>query len=109
MKVFQEIKSCLSACIAFGFALTAFSSCSDSGSETAGATSETTNGIAVIAFDGAHKLKAPTFPSWKPPLQMIPEWCNSKLNRTNARMQSVTSRGLPAKTLRSWSGRNSMP
>ena len=54
MKVFQEIKSCLSACIAFGFALTAFSSCSDSGSETAGATSETTNGIAVIAFDGAH-------------------------------------------------------
>ena len=55
MRVFQEMKSCLSACVAFGLALTAFSGCSDSGSETAGATSETTNGIAVIAFDGAHK------------------------------------------------------
>ena len=55
MKVFQEMKSRLSACVAFGLALVAFSGCSDSGSETAGATSETTNGIAVIAFDGAHK------------------------------------------------------
>jgi len=53
--VFQEMKSRLSACVAFGLALVAFSGCSDSGSETAGATSETTNGIAVIAFDGAHK------------------------------------------------------
>ncbi|MBQ5464967.1 MAG: hypothetical protein IIT53_13395 [Fibrobacter sp.] len=49
------MKSRLSACVAFGLALVAFSGCSDSGSETAGATSETTNGIAVIAFDGAHK------------------------------------------------------
>lgn len=55
MRVFQEMKSRLSACVAFGLALVAFSGCSDSGSETAGATSETTNGIAVIAFDGAHK------------------------------------------------------
>jgi hypothetical protein len=31
-----------------------FSGCSDSGHETAGATSETTNGIAIVAFDGAH-------------------------------------------------------
>ncbi|WP_254794114.1 hypothetical protein [Fibrobacter sp. UWOV1] len=31
-----------------------FSGCSDSGPETAGATSETTNGIAIVAFDGAH-------------------------------------------------------
>ncbi len=55
MSVFLEIKSRLSACIAFGLALVAFSGCSDSGSETAGATSETTNGIAVVAMDGAHK------------------------------------------------------
>lgn len=55
MKVFQEMKSRLLPCIAFGFMLAAFSGCSDNGSETAGATSETTNGIAVVAFDGAHK------------------------------------------------------
>ena len=55
MKVFQEMKSRLSVCTAFSFALAAFSGCSDSRPETAGATSETTNGIAVIAFDGAHK------------------------------------------------------
>ena len=55
MSVFQEIKSCLSVCAAFGLVLTAFSGCSDSGSETAGATSETTNGIAIVALDGAHK------------------------------------------------------
>ena len=39
---------------ALGLILAAFSGCSDSGSETAGATSETTNGIAIVAFDGAH-------------------------------------------------------
>ena len=55
MKVFQEMKSRLSACVAFGLALVAFSGCSDSGSETAGATSETTNGIAIVALDGVHK------------------------------------------------------
>ena len=55
MRVFQEMKSRLSACVAFGFMLAAFPGCSDSGSETAGATSETTNGIAVVAFDGAHR------------------------------------------------------
>lgn len=55
MKVFQEMKSRLSVCTAFSLVLAAFSGCSDSGPETAGATSETTNGIAVIAFDGAHK------------------------------------------------------
>lgn len=55
MKVFQEMKSRLLPCIAFGFMLAAFSGCSDNGSETAGATSETTNGIAVVAMDGAHK------------------------------------------------------
>lgn len=40
-------------CLILGVALLA--GCSDSGSETAGATSETTNGIAVVAMDGAHK------------------------------------------------------
>ena len=55
MRVFQEMKSRLSACVAFGFMLAAFLGCSDSGPETAGATSETTNGIAVVAFDGAHR------------------------------------------------------
>ena len=40
---------------ALGLILTMFSGCSDSGPETAGATSETTNGIAIVAFDGAHK------------------------------------------------------
>ena len=38
-----------------GLILAAFSGCSDNGSETAGATSETTNGIAIVALDGAHK------------------------------------------------------
>lgn len=38
-----------------GLILAAFSCCSDNGSETAGATSETTNGIAIVALDGAHK------------------------------------------------------
>ena len=55
MKDFQELRIRVLSCFAFGFALAAFSGCSDSGSETAGATSETTNGIAVIAMDGAHK------------------------------------------------------
>lgn len=55
MRLSQEFRNRTLFCIAFGFALAAFSGCSDSGSETAGATSETTNGIAVIAFDGAHK------------------------------------------------------
>jgi hypothetical protein len=55
MIVFQEMTSRLSACIAFSLALIALPGCSDNGSETAGATSETTNGIAVAAFDGAHK------------------------------------------------------
>ena len=55
MRLSQEFRSYTLFCIAFGIALVAFSGCSDSGSETAGATSETTNGIAVIAFDGAHK------------------------------------------------------
>lgn len=40
---------------ALGLILTMFSGCSDSGPETAGATSETTNGIAVVALDGVHK------------------------------------------------------
>jgi hypothetical protein len=39
---------------ALGLILTMFLGCSDSGPETAGATSETTNGIAIVAFDGAH-------------------------------------------------------
>ena len=39
---------------ALGLILAAFLGCSDSGPETAGATSETTNGIAIVAFDGAH-------------------------------------------------------
>ncbi|WP_290730081.1 hypothetical protein [Fibrobacter sp. UBA3629] len=55
MRLSQEFRNRTLFCIAFGLALVAFSGCSDSGSETAGATSETTNGIAVIAFDGAHK------------------------------------------------------
>ena len=38
-----------------GLILAAFSGCSDNGSETAGATSETTNGIAIVALDGTHK------------------------------------------------------
>ena len=40
---------------ALGLILAAFSGCSDSGPETAGATSETTNGIAIVALDGVHK------------------------------------------------------
>ncbi|WP_163436576.1 CIA30 family protein [Fibrobacter succinogenes] len=40
---------------ALGLILAAFSGCSDSGPETAGATSETTNGIAVVALDGVHR------------------------------------------------------
>ena len=40
---------------ALGLILAAFSGCSDCGPETAGATSETTNGIAVVALDGVHK------------------------------------------------------
>ena len=40
---------------ALGLILAAFSGCFDSGPETAGATSETTNGIAVVALDGVHK------------------------------------------------------
>ena len=55
MRLSQEFRNRTLFCVAFGLALAAFSGCSDSGSETAGATSETTNGIAVIAFDGAHK------------------------------------------------------
>ncbi len=55
MRLSQEFRNRTLFCIAFGLALVAFSGCSDSGSETAGATSETTNGIAVIAFDGTHK------------------------------------------------------
>ena len=51
MRLFQEMKFRLSACVAFGFVLAAFSGCSDGGSETAGATSETTNGIAVAVYD----------------------------------------------------------
>lgn len=39
-------------CVALGLILAAFMGCSDSGPETAGATSETTNGIAVVALDG---------------------------------------------------------
>lgn len=53
--MFQVFRIRLLSCIAFGFALTAFLGCSDSGSKTAGATSETTNGIAVVALDGVHK------------------------------------------------------
>ena len=56
MRLSQEFRSYTLFCIAFGIALVAFSGCSDSGSETAGATSETTNGIAVIAFDGRTSL-----------------------------------------------------
>ena len=55
MRLSQEFRNRTLFCIAFGLALVAFSGCSDSGSETAGATSETTNGIAVVAMDGAHK------------------------------------------------------
>ena len=40
---------------ALGLILASFLGCSDSGPETAGATSETTNGIAVVALDGVHK------------------------------------------------------
>ena len=51
MRLSQEFRNRTLFCIAFGFALAAFSGCSDSGSETAGATSETTNGIAVAVYD----------------------------------------------------------
>ena len=51
MRLSQEFRSYTLFCIAFGLALVAFSGCSDSGSETAGATSETTNGIAVAVYD----------------------------------------------------------
>ena len=55
MKVFQEMKSRLSACFAFGLALIAFSDVPNSGSDDCRYLSETTNGIAIVAFDGAHK------------------------------------------------------
>lgn len=55
MRVFQEFRTRLLPNVAFGFVLAAFWGCFDSGSETAGATSETTNGIAVVAMDVAHK------------------------------------------------------
>lgn len=55
MRLSQEFRNRTLFCIAFGFMLAAFLGCSDSGPETAGATSETTNGIAVVAFDGAHR------------------------------------------------------
>lgn len=51
MRLFQEFRNRTLFCIAFGLALAALSGCSDSGSETAGATSETTNGIAVAVYD----------------------------------------------------------
>ena len=51
MRLSQEFRNRTLFCIAFGLALAAFSGCSDSGSETAGATSETTNGIAVAVYD----------------------------------------------------------
>ena len=40
-------------CFIFGVALLV--GCTEKGNDAAGATSETTNGIAVVAFDGAHK------------------------------------------------------
>ena len=40
-------------CFIFGVAL--FVGCTEKGNDAAGATSETTNGIAIVAFDGAHK------------------------------------------------------
>ena len=45
MKKFLELLSCIAFAVG----------CTDPGHGTAGATSETTNGIAVIAFDGTHK------------------------------------------------------
>ena len=40
-------------CFIFGVALLV--GCTEKGNDAAGATSETTNGIAIVAFDGAHK------------------------------------------------------
>lgn len=40
-------------CFIFGVALLV--GCAEKGNDAAGATSETTNGIAIVAFDGAHK------------------------------------------------------
>ena len=40
-------------CFIFGMALLV--GCTEKGNDAAGATSETTNGIAIVAFDGAHK------------------------------------------------------
>ncbi len=108
MKVFQEMKSRLSACVAFGLALVAFSGCSDSGSETAGATSETTNGMRTSPY---RKLALPctSVPvpflrtvhpmslRSKPPRRMIPERSCLKFSRTSARMQGAMSRESPAK------------
>ena len=39
-------------CFIFGVALLV--GCTEKGNDAAGATSETTNGIAIVAFDGAH-------------------------------------------------------
>ena len=86
MKVFQEMKSRLSACVAFGLALVAFSGCSDSGSETAGATSETTNGIAVIAFDGAHK----PIPQARVTLYQRPSAASAESRSGDVTVQEVT-------------------
>ena len=86
MRVFQEMKSRLSACVAFGLALVAFSGCSDSGSETAGATSETTNGIAVIAFDGAHK----PIPQARVTLYQRPSAASAESRSGDVTVQEVT-------------------
>lgn len=86
MRVFQEMKSRLSACVAFGLALVAFSGCSDSGSETAGATSETTNGIAVVAFDGAHK----PIPQARVTLYQRPSAASAESRSGDVTVQEVT-------------------
>ncbi|MBR5692421.1 MAG: hypothetical protein IKX42_01840 [Fibrobacter sp.] len=80
------MKSRLSACVAFGLALVAFSGCSDSGSETAGATSETTNGIAVVAFDGAHK----PIPQARVTLYQRPSAASAESRSGDVTVQEVT-------------------
>ena len=86
MRLSQEFRNSTLFCFAFGLALTALSGCSDSGPETAGATSETTNGIAVVAFDGAHK----PIPQARVTLYKHPDTGSSK-NSSDEMIQDVTT------------------
>ena len=70
---------------ALGLILTMFLGCSDSGPETAGATSETTNGIAVVALDGVHK----PIPQARVTLYQRPRAASAESPSENVNIQDV--------------------